>query len=121
MVQIPFGICFLANAAELKGVNREEIIFKFLLEGMHPVPFGKESLYVGNLAGNCLTSAGTETLVTTFADTACCTFRDRQLACEFFNCRKKSVSPVLVQAQRRFFSNYTLFAADLRLPDFPCC
>lgn len=45
---------------------------------LHTVPFGKDSLYVGKLAGKCSTLAGTEMLVTKFTKIACCTFRDRQ-------------------------------------------
>lgn len=85
--------------AQREGVKREEIISKFLLESLHTVQFGKDSLYIGKLARNCLTPAGTEMLITTFTDIACCTFRDRQIACEFFNCCKKSGSPVLFQTQ----------------------
>lgn len=68
-----------------KRVNREEIVFKFLLDSVHTVPFRKESLYVEKLAGNCLTPAGTAMLVTAFTDIACCTFRDRETAHQFVN------------------------------------
>jgi len=36
--------------AKQKRVDGEKIIFKFLLENMHTVPFGKASVYGGKLA-----------------------------------------------------------------------
>lgn len=95
--------------------SSEDIISKFLLESLHTVPFGKDSLYVGKLAGKCTTLAGTEMLVTKFTKIACCTFRDRQ----HMNFLIAGRNLVTVWFSRlRSVNNYTLWVwfKSLRFP-----
>lgn len=71
MIQIAFGISCLANSpVRILSPNS-------CLRFAHSA-FGKDSLYMGKLAGKYSTLAGTEMLVTKFTKIACCTFRDRQ-------------------------------------------
>lgn len=95
--------------------SSEDIISKFLLESLHTVPFGKDSLYVGKLSGKCTTLAGTEMLVTKFTKIACCTFRDRQ----HMNFLIAGRNLVTVWFSRlRSVNNYTLWVwfKSLRFP-----
>lgn len=121
MVQIAFGISCLANAAELnsRGLIEKRLSSNSQLRVGTQCLWEKKSIH-WEADCKCFTPAGTEMLVTTFTDAARCTFGDRQIAHEsFFNCRKKSVCPVFVQAQRRFVTNYTLLISGSRLSAFP--
>lgn len=94
----PLGVGCLAHAEGLntRGVTEKRLSSNSCLRVCMQCLL--ESLYLRKLAGNSLTPAGTEMLVTTFTDIDGCTFRDRQIARKLFNCRRKSVYPVLTKA-----------------------